>query len=155
SDSVSVSARIRRASSAWPWLTHMSRGPAARNSGASKPPERLSTLGMSDSSSSACNISASAWLRAKPTLISLPPPPPPPPPPPSPPPWPPPPWEPREWAPRCLVASLIGRLFLSDLEVGGGDLQVGQVKSLHVGFFRVGQRDDQVDRSGPVLRLVH
>ena len=92
--------------SAWSLLTQMSRGPAARNSGASKPPDRLRMLGIRDSCSSACSISASAWLRAKPTFTSLPPPPPPPPPSPSSF-LPPPPWEPREWAPRCFVASAI------------------------------------------------
>ena len=58
----------RRASRARPprptTATRMSRGPAARKSGTSKPPERRASDGMPSSSSRPWIISASAWLRA-------------------------------------------------------------------------------------------
>ena len=84
SASVTASARIhagwRSAGSRRPWLrspssssaasspaagTMMSRGPAARKSGTSKPPERRASDGMPSSSSRPWTSSASAWLRTQ------------------------------------------------------------------------------------------
>ena len=58
-------ASASRAASAPDSGTRMSRGPAARKSGTSKPPERRDMLGMPSSSSSASISSDSGWLFAR------------------------------------------------------------------------------------------
>src|SRR4051794_27545439 len=100
---------------------------------------------MPTSSSSPCSISASTWLRPKPTLTRPPSPPPPPPPPPSssPP-------EPPPWAP-CRCPPCGG---LCDVEVDIRDLQVLEQEGLHVRLL-LGERNDHIDLFGPGDRLVH